>query len=159
MDVDEFATVFADGAIKARLDWSVVRERCTVRESFSRSAEVLGSLFTVWYIGPDGGYRAYLDPDARPLRVRDHRDARSSWPAHRARKIDDLVTQFKAADQPVQLVLPAYALPGNEMVLLDGNHRAVAAYLTDVPVRTMVFALHGPVDEAVLPDLRHHLSP
>jgi hypothetical protein len=44
------------------------------------------------------------------------------------------------------------------MVLLDGNHRAVAAYLTGVPVRTLLFVLHGPVDEAILPDLRHHRS-
>ncbi|WUI02707.1 hypothetical protein OHR68_13155 [Spirillospora sp. NBC_00431] len=45
--------------------------------------------------------------------------------------------------------------PGRELIL-DGTHRAVAAHGAGVPVTLFVFALHGPVRPAMLPDLVHH---
>jgi len=63
---------------------------------------------------------------------------------------------------PSRLHLPAYTLPNNRFLLLDGNHRAIAAYMnimdlkSDVKLEATIWAIRGPMDEDVLPDLKHY---
>jgi hypothetical protein len=52
VDVDDFVTLFGDG-------W--------IEQSFSRSRDKLGDLFTVWYAGEDG---AHARTSATPARDR-----------------------------------------------------------------------------------------
>ncbi|NUT99820.1 MAG: hypothetical protein HOY78_48200 [Saccharothrix sp.] len=140
----DFRTVFGDGSVRVLLDWDAVAG-CEVDLRVSRSRDLLGGLFTVWYAGG-----AEFDADgARPLRVRDAVDERPD-------RIAPIEASLRAANRPVQLTLPVYALPGDDHLLLDATHRSVAAFRSGLPVRLLLFALRGPVDPAVLPDLRHH---
>jgi hypothetical protein len=156
VDVDDFVTLFGDGCIRARLNWSRLRSDCWIEQSFSRSRDELGDLFTVWYAGADGAHADFRDPGARPLRLREVGLTEATWPAQRLSRIAALHEQFAAADRPVQLPLPVYALGGGSSLLLDGTHRSVAAYRSGADVRLLLFAMHGPVDASMLPDLGHH---
>lgn len=157
MDIGDFITVFKDGGVRAWLDWDALEDAgCAVREQFSRSPDVLGGLFTVWYQTADGTDGDWRNPGDRPLRVAECADAMDIWPADRRDRIHGFADAFRGDDRPVQLVLPAYAVGGDGAVLLDGTHRAVAAHLSGADVRIMLFVLDGPLDPRVLPDLGHH---
>jgi hypothetical protein len=104
-------------------------------------------------VHPDGAHADFRDPGARPLRLG---LTEATWPAQRLSRIAALNEQFAAADSPVQLPLPVYALGGGGSLLLDGTHRSVAAYRSGADVRLLLFAVHGPVDASMLPDLGHH---
>ncbi|GAA4383746.1 hypothetical protein GCM10023088_51210 [Actinomadura verrucosospora] len=118
---------------------------------------MLGDLFTVWYAGPGGRQAEWRDPGAEPLRVRDAARGTVLWERDRRRKLDDFGTLFRAQTEPVQLVLPVLRAESGRRLLLDGTHRAVAAYGADAPVTLFVFALRGPAGPEMLPDLVHHL--
>lgn len=155
INIHDFVTVF-DATVRAWLDWSRVLTECTVDESFSDSRAELGELFTVWYAGPRGQHAGYDGPGARPLRVGETSLTEATWPTERATKIETMsASHAGSAREPVVLPLPAYRV-GAGAVILDGTHRAVAAYRARAEVRLMLFILDGPTDPEILPDLRHH---
>ncbi|WP_344586764.1 hypothetical protein [Actinomadura vinacea] len=128
-----------------------------VDEHFGSSQELLGELCTVWYATRAGDQAEWNDPGAVFKRVREAACEPVTWDPERRRKLDALVRGFRDQREPVQLVLPVLrVVPGREVVL-DGTHRAVAAYRAGVPVTLFVFALHGPLRPAMLPDIVHHL--
>ena len=152
--------IFGGGSIRARIDWArLERAEFTVHDEYSASSERLGELWTVWYVGPDGMAAEYRDASARPLRVRDVGASEPlSRDASRRARLARLRASFMATAEPAVLTLPGFRLPGDEVLLLDGNHRAVAAHLARVPVRLLLFLLHGPLTPVLLPDLEHHLD-
>lgn len=157
IDVRDFITVFGS-TVRARIDWSRVLTECTVDETFSDSRVDLGELFTVWYAGAGGRHAGYDEPGAHPLRVGETSLTEATWPVERATKIEAMsASHAGSAGEPVVLPLPAYRV-GSSAVILDGTHRAVAAFRACIAVRLMLFTLIGPADPEVLPDLRHHQS-
>ncbi|MEV6828051.1 hypothetical protein [Amycolatopsis sp. NPDC051102] len=152
--VADFVRFFGDGGIRVLLDWTRLAAECRIEASTSRSAAMLGDLRTVWYAGPDGRDGEFRDPGARPLRVRETGCTEATWSAERAARISDFETRFRADPGPVQLALPVYVLGDDGFLLLDGTHRAVAAHRAGGEVRLLMFAVHGPRDETMLPDLR-----
>ncbi|MFF1606902.1 hypothetical protein ACFVYA_03905 [Amycolatopsis sp. NPDC058278] len=152
--VADFVRFFGDGGIRVRLDWSRLATECRIEAITSRSAAVLGDLRTVWYAGPDGRNSEFRDAGARPLRVREAALTEASWPAKRAARIAEFEARFRADAGSVQLPLPVYVLGDGGFLLLDGTHRAVAAHRTGGNLRLLLFAVHGPQDEGMLPDLR-----
>ncbi|MGP4111336.1 hypothetical protein ACTWP5_10505 [Streptomyces sp. 4N509B] len=162
MRLDDFVTVFRDDAVRVELDWDAVlaegsRGEVGVSGTYSRSRRLLGALYTVWYEGADGADADVRQAAARPLRVAETGRTERSWPAERTRRVTRFEQAFRAAAEPVRLVLPAYAVGGG-LLLLDGTHRSVAAHRAGVPVRLLVYALHGPSRAELLPDLRHHAT-
>jgi hypothetical protein len=157
IDIAEFRTVFGRGQIKALLDWSRLDEPAIrVEESFGDSRDRLGDLLSVWYVDAGGKPSEWRAADARPLSVREAADPGIAWPGERAHRLAAFEQHFATADEPIQLLLPAYAVGKGRTLLLDGTHRAVAAYRTGAPVALFIFTLRGPLDPAVLPDLRHY---
>ncbi|MBB5955781.1 hypothetical protein FHS29_002362 [Saccharothrix tamanrassetensis] len=149
MTLAEFVALFGDGSVRVLLDWDALGARgCPVDQVVSRSVDVLGDLFTVWYA--EGA--EYTATGARPLRVR---DVTLSGDV-RGERVLAIERSYRAAGRPVQLTLPVYALPQERYLLLDATHRSVAAFRSGLPVRLLLCVLRGPVDAAVLPDLRHH---
>ncbi|MFB9249034.1 hypothetical protein ACFFWE_12410 [Sphaerisporangium melleum] len=157
MNIGDYIEFFDPDVIGAWLDWDAVTSSdCQVSETCSRSREYLAGLYTMWYATPDdtdGDWRGERD---RPLRVGEARRTSRSWPQGRASGVTRLRDAFVRENRPVHLVLPGYSLGNGRVLLLDGTHRAVAAHLSGLEVRVMVFSIEGPLDAAVLPDLAHY---
>lgn len=162
MDLDAFATRFGPD-IRARIDWARlagVPTEVRVEASLEGAAQQrLAGMFTVWYADSAGRNCEWSAPGSRPLSVRGARRTLPTWPQERRRTVAALMRAFAAAPEPVTLTLPAYQVREGRSVLLDGNHRAVAAHQAGVEVRLTVCSLIGPVCESVLPDLRHYATP
>jgi hypothetical protein len=80
IDTGEFTAMFGDGVVRVLLNWSRLGEpEVRVRQSFSRSWDRLGELFTVWYSTPDGRPAEWDSESAQPMRVRDAAATASAW--------------------------------------------------------------------------------
>ena len=92
-------------------------------------------------------------PWASPLRIGDlvARLNEVTMPEH-ARFLPD---RFLHDGLPQEVVVPAYSLGDEDLLLLDGNHRATALALTGGPFVLKVRVLEAPVDRRYLFDLRH----
>ena len=132
--------MFGDGSVKAQLNWQRINDSLfQVTEFLGHSLDYLGDLLTAWYVDSPGSNRA------KPAK------------AERQARIAEFEKAFTAYRESVQLILPGYEIGSHATLILDGTHRAVAAYRHRVPVRLFVFSLCGPVNEGLLPDLRHYL--
>lgn len=157
MNFNEYQTIFKDSGMRAWIAWDILDGlRCDISETYTRSADVLSRFYTVWYISPDGLNGDWRNAQDSPLRVGDAIQTINSWPDHRKQKVAAFRKSFAQRREPVQLVLPAYAPNDRDTILLDGTHRAVAAYLARVSIRLLVFAVRGPCNVDVLPDLQHY---
>ncbi|MGW5355360.1 hypothetical protein ACWERV_33185 [Streptomyces sp. NPDC004031] len=163
MELGDFAGRFrAD--IRARLDWALLARAGagvgveTLEGDAGRRR--LAELFTVWYTDGAGAGSRWDAPGSRPLRVAESERALPGWPGDRRRAVDALRRSFAAGTGPLDLTVPVYRAGAGRHVLLDGNHRAVAAHLAPVrDLRLTLWALAGPVREDILPDLRHYAAP
>jgi hypothetical protein len=157
MNFSQYCEVFRDAGVRAMLNWELLTQLdCPVAESYSRSRKVLGNLFTVWYQRPDGSPGDWHGESDRPLRVREAAAAPSRISADRRQRVEEFIKTFAQDPEPVQLVLPGYTVAAKDVLILDGTHRAVAAFLAKVEVRLLIFSLAGPLDARVLPDLRRY---
>ncbi len=157
MNFSEYETIFKDSGMRARIAWDVLAALdCEIIETYTRSTDVLSSLYTVWYISPDGLNGDWRNAQDDPLRVGDAIKTVGSWPDDRKQRIAAFQNTFMQQREPIQLALPAYAPNDRDTILLDGTHRAAAACLARVSIRLLVFAVRGPCNAAVLPDLQHY---
>ncbi|MGW4561550.1 hypothetical protein ACWEN3_03775 [Streptomyces sp. NPDC004561] len=163
MDLDEFARRFrAD--VRPQLDWARLAgaqaEAGVETLDGDAGRRRLAELFTVWYADGTGTASRWDAPGSRPLRVATAERSLPTWPEDRRRAVASLKRSFAAGRGPLALTLPAYRVGEGRHVLLDGNHRAVAAHLTaGRDVRLTLWSLSGPVCEGILPDLRHYAAP
>jgi hypothetical protein len=156
MQVSEFVRVFRDSGIRAELDWDLINDfEFSVEENYSSLHEDLARLRTVWYLSPDGRPGDYRNRNDRPMSLVEAVEGLDDAPPTRRQKITLLDDWFCRYVDPVQLVLPCYRLPAAELLILDGTHRAAAAYRGQHEFRMFAFILVGPVNSAVLPDLAH----
>jgi hypothetical protein len=124
------------------------------------------ALNVAWYCGDNGplpdiveinGQRQHACsvPQARPVTVGDVADHLDTWTIEKRRRIQQYAFAFQAFANPISIILVAYALPGKRFLLLDGNHRAVAAVLSGKEITATLVVICGPCDPAALPDLTH----
>ncbi|MFF0790965.1 hypothetical protein [Streptomyces spiralis] len=160
--LDDFTARFRSD-IRAELDWArLAGVRAGVRvETLGQEAgrRRLAELFTVWYADPGGVDSSWNAPGSRPLRVAAADRTLPSWPVERRHAVTALTRAFAAGSGPLPLTLPAYRVDEDRHVLLDGNHRAVAAHLAGADIHLTLWSLSGPVCESILPDLRHYAAP
>lgn len=156
MDVQQFVVMFKDAGVRAWLDWSqIVRPEFQIADVFSRDRELLGNLYTPWYRTVAGTAGDWRNHDDRPVRVCEVIGMMSAWPTERSHLISSYVARFQEDDDPVHLVLPSVVVGRNDILLLDGTHRASAAYVAGCEVRLFIFALTGPLSPEILPDVKH----
>ena len=142
--------------VQVRINWGLI---ATSKISIETIACPLtfGEMFLPWY-KCHGHFGGDVDcPDAHPVSLDDVVSDFSSLP-HQTRK---RIWQYKFIYQnapPKKILLPAYDLGSSRRLLLDGNHRAVAIHQLGVPVAISLAIIHGPMNVAVLPDLRHWLE-
>jgi hypothetical protein len=153
MDASEFTLVFK-ASIRAWLNWSALVERqWAIRESFSDSLQELGDLFTVWFVDARGRPSDWRVEGARPLRVREALDSERRWSSERLSFLEELSGVYRSSSEPVRLVLPLCRLRDGSGLLVDGNHRTVAAFVAARELRLLKSRVEGPVDHRMLPDL------
>ncbi|GGX68301.1 hypothetical protein [Streptomyces anandii] len=162
MEFGDFAVRFRP-VIRAALDWGRLADvGAGVRvETVTGGAarRCLAGLFTVWYADARGADSSWNSPGSRPLRVGSAGRTLPSWPEDRRRAVDALARGYAEGSRPVPLTLPTYRVGEDCHVLLDGNHRAVAAHRAGRDVELTLWALTGPVCEGILPDLHHYAAP
>lgn len=117
--------------------------------------QALDALFTCYRGTPTQVECSMKNPFAFPMRISEVRRRLDEFePANRA-AFECYVASFSGAgDEPVEMVIPAYALGEDGFLLLDGNHRATAAAIAGRPFRVTLATLHGPVDRRILKDLK-----
>lgn len=154
IEIHDFVTIFRGAGIRSWLDWDLLQSaNYSVLEKYSRSRVSLGELETVWYIKSDGSLGDWRNQGNRRLRVCEAA-ARADFPsAESARYMQQLAAGMRASTTPSLLVLPCYQTGRGGVLILDGNHRAVAAVKAEVDVRLLIFAITGPDNPLMLPDL------
>jgi hypothetical protein len=156
IDVTEFATVFRDSGIRSWLDWDrIISSNYSVEQIVSRSIFALGELETVWYIQPDGSRGDWREQDSRRVCVQEAARLTNFPNTESSAYISHLAAQMEKAATPTILTLPSYMAKTGQLLILDGNHRAVAAFKAKRDVRLLIFAIKGTDNPYVLPDLLH----
>lgn len=123
--------------IRVELDRAtLIRLDPTIRVLVGRIADLADRIYPPWYYGANGRI-SHDDPTAVP------------------KPISELVAceDFDDRHSVGPLVLPCYALPEGELCL-DGNHRLSAALRFNPGLTIVLLSVEGPVERAILPDLR-----
>ena len=147
------------------LDWERAQRECWPIRTIRISAAALRAFYTSWYAGPNGPLAdsvemrgrtllAFQMPGARPVPVGQVAVTLDAWIEKKA-----LITRYRYALQsfppPIAISLVTYGLPNGQHLILDGNHRAVAAFLTGKEALVTALVICGPCDPHALPDLVH----
>ena len=141
--------------VRVLLRWDQVEEKQypAYVDVFTDSAP-FENWFAPWYCNSQGLETEYMARDARPLSIADIATDASPLSTSRRGKIEALSHSF-CAHEIVQIVVGLYALPHGKYLVLDGNHRLVAALRSRRPMTILAFTLVAPVDSQLLADLRH----
>jgi len=146
-------------SVRILFDW----ERCT-REGWPVEIRIVEELAVVerwhlpWNATPAGAATDFLDPTGRPRRLDTIPGTLDQLLPDQRENLDTLVATYRAfarPSQPIQLVAVAYALPDGGALLLDSCHRLCALTLARVLFALLTTVIHGPIDNAVVPELRH----
>ncbi len=108
-----------------------------------------GRIYTSWYLESDGAVCGYNSPGALPQSV----EAVVQSPE--LMRQNAVRSQYESKEG---LVVPAFAVEENVVILMDGNHRVVAAHAGGCEHSIVAYVVNGPIDEAVLADLRCWLN-
>jgi hypothetical protein len=131
----------------------------SVAEMFSRSRSALGAMDTVWYANPDGSLGEWRNQYSRRMQVKEIAQMSNFLSQESSQYIERLTSNILSNSVSSYLVLPCYRTERRKFLILDGNHRAVAAYKAAADIRLLVFAITGPDNPPILPDLLHETSP
>nr|WP_199045498.1 hypothetical protein [Dyella sp. ASV24] len=146
MNIAEFKYHFGQ-PIRVSLNWQLLSEsNASIKLQQLQLPGDAGRIFTPWYLDGSGAACNYFDQGAVPQNVS------SAAQSEALKKRHGFHYQHGA---PTVVVAPAYGLPDGGVLLLDGNHRVVSAYLGGVNLLLMAFVIEGPLDAQILPDLEY----
>lgn len=153
--VTAFRDLFAGPAgIRVWIDWDeVLRRDLPVTVEFASAFDAFERCYFPWYL-PDRGAEADFDEGARPVAVSEFPGVEPRLREDRRSKIARLRAALRESGG-VQLLVPAYDLGDDRLLLLDACHRIAALTAAPVPVAAAILTVHGPLDPEILPDLRH----
>lgn len=163
-----FQRLFARGSagIQVTLDWERLGaphragEALIVREDrLLDGSEPQRDYYAPWYADASGRPTDYRAADARPLQCADLA-ASGRGLSQRQRERVGYFEQALATGG-ARLCLPTLDLRDGRFLVLDGNHRLVAALrlaAAGVPSRITEFRITAPLDRSLLPDLRHWVA-
>ncbi len=126
------------------VEWNVV-------ETLFRLPVGASLVFTPWCCDNSGEPCAWNAPNAKPLTLADCTGRPEVLKANMVRPFDESEAQLR--------VVPAYQLPDGQALLLDATHRMVSATVAAARLNVAAALIEGPIDDRVLPDLRHWARP
>jgi hypothetical protein len=142
------------GRIDVLLNWArFEREGWRIRSRW-RTTENFTGLYTAWYRDLARVDVSYQAAGAKPMSVAEVAARLSEFSFARQDKISALRRALPLGT--ISLRLAVYRVGKKSFVLLDGNHRAVAALMSGMPAtRLCLDVVYGPRDADALPDLIH----
>ena len=140
----DFERLFVRRAIRTWVDWESLNDsNCTVRALVLTDVEALRRCQTVWYHS-HGDRADWRDQSARRTTVGEEAD-----------RIDRESLDPRLLDVPQ--VFPALDLGDGQLLLLDGNHRAVAMAALRDSIHVLLMVLVAPREPLLFPDLIHDI--
>lgn len=156
----ELFVSFFKPCIRVLFNWErLEREKWPIEVVVVDDYSALSSWYAPWYLGESRAEVNYAAADARPLAISELPATLHCLSVPRQQSILSLAERFKHDQQPVQLVVPLFALGPSRYFLLDGNHRMAALATLQIKFCLMAFVVHGPIQGDVLPDLQHWATP
>ena len=149
-----FSARFPDIGMRLHPERIPDREAQVLQRTITDKAEI-ARLFTAFRATPKQAVVPFKTPFAYPMRVNEliERFAETK-PEFRA-TFEAMRQSLMATEGPIDLEIPGYDLGGGDLLLLDGNHRAVGLYLGDRPFTLRVATLSAPVDRRYLIHLKY----
>lgn len=146
MNHQEFQLYFGPD-IRVQLNWTTfVSSNWPIELRYMSLPEQSDLIYTPWYASADGSPCEYNSANAKPQSIA-------------SVALNDALLACKkvlgTAHPDSLLVVPAYRLRYDSILLLDRNHRAVSAQVAASKAGLAAFIIHGPLNERVLPDLAH----
>ncbi len=130
------------------LNWqALISDGCGIKQTNIQIPQDAKYLWTPWYTNIEGVPREFCDVDALPLSISDAAKNTEVISRHNVQNIYSSVE--------VNLEIPAYQLPENMALILDGNHRIVSAMIEGRSITIRLWTLSSPLEEQILPDLKH----
>lgn len=114
----------------------------------------LQKIFCPWYRVGDAYGVGYGDEGAIPITVGEAALNLSKVSNHSQQKVLELQKVFCAEAKPSPVVL-GYALPEEQIILIDGVHRSIALARSPKEFLLRVVLVHGPIHPEFMPDLQH----
>ena len=154
LTLEKFEGDFRPG-VQVRFNWDrLLSERWPISVVRVVDRSTLGLNATPWYLGSEGKEVGWSAADARPICYAQIPEIVASLKDSRQKKIETFVDQFHIQSL-IELSIPSYDLGGTRQLVLDGNHRLSALFLTDVPFIVTFYSVQGPIDPGCLPDLKY----
>ncbi|MFI0980432.1 hypothetical protein ACH4SP_25935 [Streptomyces sp. NPDC021093] len=129
-------------------------------------ADEIEHYFTPWYVSSEEHEVPWDDPSGAPLSVVRAAEFSGGVGENRQRRIaqtqDWLASHGQTDGTHTTICVSSIALPSHQRLLLDGNHRMVAAVRlleSGTEIKVQECLVKAPLQELLLPDLRHWVTP
>lgn len=115
----------------------------------------LGQLMSAYRQTPFGVETRLENPLSKPMSVAEVAAKLDEFQPDNRSAFRNYLDHIVASKGQPRWVLPAYDLHSSGLLLLDGNHRAVATYLARRRFVVELRVLHGPLDRRILAPLKY----
>jgi hypothetical protein len=119
-----------------------------------QDSAIFSTLKLPWYLANDG-FVSFDAPGALPVRLGDIEKWYPLLPERQRNDIDNMKGEFLSGARATDFEFPVYAMPKDEYLVMDGNHRLSALALAKLPFAINMWVVHGPIDTTALADLTH----
>jgi len=162
MNFSEFHARFKKterGGINVGFNWTRMEdEEWTISTSSTKSQSELGKLYIPRYVAEGVELVGYKDQGARPLTVEEAAKSLQGWPRLSSDIITGYISDFNRCSPPIKCVFPAYRISDDEKLLLDGTHRAIALFQSNLDFELCLATVQGPICEDALSDMHYWVS-
>lgn len=147
MDIFAFFSIFSSD-IRVAIDWKLLM-LCRPKVFIKKYKLPVDSdlLWTPWYVNSHGEPRLFFHKDAHPVSVKS------------ASRNEKIISHYNVQKFSLgyleRIKFPAYKLRHDMILLLDGNHRTVAAVKEKCLMKVSALVIDGPLDGNIIPDLSH----
>jgi hypothetical protein len=119
-----------------------------------QDSAIFSTLKLPWYLR-DNVFVSFDAPGALPVRLVDIEEWYRLLPEKQRSSIDNIKGEFLSGARATEFEFPVYAVPKDEYLVMDSNHRLSALALAKLPFTIDMWVVHGPIDATALADLTH----
>jgi hypothetical protein len=141
--------------IRVGINWSRFINECwpiSILRVVDR--ESLGVSVLPWYLGDTGQEVPYSANAAYPVVLDQIPEVICTLNRNRQKSIGEYAQHFSGKPL-VELAAPSFDLGNGRQLILDGNHRLSALFITKTPFVVTFYSVQGPKEPNCLPDLIH----